>query len=171
MTAILVTGMSGTGTSTALAELARRGFRVVDTDSGGYGVEVWSAEESRPEQLWREDRIDELLTRLEQAAAGEPLFVGGCVRNQGRFRSRFAAVVLLSAPVEVVLRRLADRTTNDFGRTGDERERVLADLAAVEPLLRATADAEIDTRAPVAEVADRLVAIARTAAASGRRCP
>ena len=47
--AILVTGMSGTGTSTALAEPARRGFRVVDTDSGGYGVEVWSAQEIKPQ--------------------------------------------------------------------------------------------------------------------------
>jgi broad-specificity NMP kinase len=159
--AILVTGMSGTGTSTALAELARRGFRVVDTDRGGYGVEVWSAEEGRPEQLWREDRIDALLARHEQDAAGEPLFVAGCVSDQGRFRPRLAAVVLLSAPVDVLLRRLADRTTNGFGKSDDERERVLADLAAVEPLLRATADAEIDTRAPVTEVADRLVAIAR----------
>ncbi len=159
--AILVTGMSGTGTSTALAELARRGLRVVDTDHGGYAVEVWSAEEGRPEQLWREDRIDALLTRHEQDAPGEPLFVGGCVANQGRFRSRFAAVVLLSVPVDVLLDRLASRTTDDFGRTRDQRERVLADLAAVEPLLRAAADAEIDTRTPVAAVADRLVAIAR----------
>jgi broad-specificity NMP kinase len=171
MVAILVTGMSGTGTSTALAELARRGFRVVDTDSGGYAVEVWSAEEGRPEQLWREDRIDALLARHEEDPAGEPLFVAGCVSNQGRFRPRFAAVVLLSAPVDVLLRRLADRTTNGFGKSDDERERVLADLAAVEPLLRATADAEIDTRAPVPEVADRLAAIARTVAARGRRSP
>jgi broad-specificity NMP kinase len=169
--AVLVTGTSGTGKSTVLAELDRRGLRVVDTDAGGYAVEVWSAAEGRPEQLWREDRVDDLLTRHERDASGEPLFVSGCVSNQGRFRSRFAAVVLLSAPVDVLLRRLASRTTNDFGKTGDERERVLADLAAVEPLLRAAADAEIDTRTPVAAVADRLVAIARRAAGSGRRCP
>jgi dephospho-CoA kinase len=31
---ILVTGMSGTGKSTALDELRRRGFEVVDTDEG-----------------------------------------------------------------------------------------------------------------------------------------
>jgi dephospho-CoA kinase len=33
---VFVTGMSGTGKSAALAELARRGHRVVDTDYGGY---------------------------------------------------------------------------------------------------------------------------------------
>jgi dephospho-CoA kinase len=34
MRRILVTGMSGTGKSSALAELGRLGFRVVDTDEG-----------------------------------------------------------------------------------------------------------------------------------------
>lgn len=163
MVAILVTGMSGTGTSTALAELAQRGFRVVDTDYDGFSVEAWSAEESRPEQLWREDRIEELLARHEDRTPDEPLFVAGCVSNQRHFYPRFAAVVLLSAPADVLLGRLATRITNDFGKSSDERERILADLAAVEPQLRAGADAEIDTRAPVAEVADRLVRIARDA--------
>lgn len=32
--------MSGTGKSTALVELARRGFRTVDTDEGGWSS--WS---------------------------------------------------------------------------------------------------------------------------------
>ena len=37
---VLVTGMSGTGKSTALVELARRGFRTVDTDEPGWST--WS---------------------------------------------------------------------------------------------------------------------------------
>src|SRR5439155_27200234 len=36
MSRILVTGMSGTGKSSALAELGRRGHRVVDTDDPGW---------------------------------------------------------------------------------------------------------------------------------------
>ena len=36
MSMILVTGMSGTGKSAALAELGRRGYRVVDTDDPGW---------------------------------------------------------------------------------------------------------------------------------------
>jgi broad-specificity NMP kinase len=159
--AVLVTGMSGTGKSAALAELARRGSRVADTDHDGLGVERWNADEHRVEQLWDEERVDALLAGHEDARPGEPLFVGGCVSNQGRFSARFAAVVLLSAPTEVLLERLATRTTNGFGRSSADRERVLADLAAAEPRIRAAADAEIDTRAPVAEVADRLLAIAR----------
>jgi hypothetical protein len=59
-----------------------------------------------------------------------------------------------------MLERLATRRTNDFGKSEDERRAILRDLRAVEPLLRAGATAEIDARAPVAEVADRLEAIA-----------
>jgi dephospho-CoA kinase len=51
--------------------------------------------------------------------------VQGCLRNQGKFYDRFDAVVLLSAPAEVMLDRIARRTTNDFGRTSAEREMIL----------------------------------------------
>jgi dephospho-CoA kinase len=42
---VFVTGMTGTGKSAVLAELARSGHRVVDTDYGGYAEEVPSADE------------------------------------------------------------------------------------------------------------------------------
>jgi broad-specificity NMP kinase len=156
MTAILVTGMSATGKSTVLAELERRGHRVVDTDHGGWSEEVPAADGSGIEQLWREDRIAALLA---EPIAGA-LFISGCVANQGAFYRRFAAVVLLSVPQDVLLQRLRSRHTNDFGKTAAERDRILRDLRAVEPLLRAGATEEIDTRAPIGEVADRLEAIA-----------
>jgi len=152
--------MSATGKSTVLAELAGRGYAVVDTDVGGWIVEVPHSDGST-EPLWDEPRISAL---LDEHADGT-LFVAGCVANQGRFYPRFHAVVLLSAPEETLLERLATRTTNDFGKLAAEREAILADLRGVEPLLRAGATAEIDTRAPVAEVAARLVEIARGPAA------
>jgi AAA domain len=155
--AVLVTGMSGTGKSTALAELARRGHRVVDTDHGGWSEQVPAADGSGQEQLWREDRIQALLAG---GSDGGPLFISGCVANQGAFYPQFAAVVLLSVPEDVLLQRLHTRHTNDFGKTAAERDRILRDLRTVEPLLRAGATEEIDTRAPPGEVARRLEAIA-----------
>ena len=146
---VFVTGMSGTGKSSALAELQRRGHRVVDTDDGG-----WI--EGEPEPLWREDRITELL----DGHGDGTLFISGCVANQGTFYERFDAVVLLSAPADVILERVAGRTTNDFGKSDAERERILSDLAEVEPLLRRGATAEVDTRVPLHEVVDALERIA-----------
>lgn len=150
MTVVLVTGMSGTGKSSALAELARRGHEVVDTDYGD-----WVEERPGSERLWREDRIDELLVHQDGV-----LFVAACVANQGKFYPRFDAIVLLSAPADVIVERVATRETNDFGKNDAERARILGDLAAVEPLLRRGATAEIDTQAPIAEVVDALEQIA-----------
>ena len=162
MPAVLVTGMSGTGKSSVLAELARRGYRVVDTDYGGWTEHVPSADGRETERLWREDRIDELLGGDNDGV----LFVSGCVANQGKFYPRFDAVVLLSAPASVILERVAARDTNDYGKTEEQRESIMRDLQAVEPLLRAGATAEIDTRAPLENVADELLRIASTASAS-----
>jgi dephospho-CoA kinase len=140
--------MSGTGKSTVLAELERRGHRIVDTDVGGW------VDESGPERLWREERIAALLDGHADGA----LFVAGTVANQRRFYPRFDAVVLLKAPADVLLERIATRTNNPFGKSEAERAAILRDLAEVEPLLRAGATAEIDTRAPVESVADVLEA-------------
>jgi hypothetical protein len=157
---VLVTGMSGTGKSSALAELARRGHRVVDTDYGDW-IEEAPATDGRPfEPLWREDRIDALLTEH----AGGALFISGTVANQGSFYPRFDALVLLSAPAAVILERVARREANDYGRTDEQRRLILDDLATVEPLLRAGATAEVDARLPTAAVADALERIAAQSA-------
>jgi adenylate kinase family enzyme len=156
VTAVLITGMSGTGKSTVLAELARRGHTAVDTDQGGWIVDVPQADGST-EPLWNEARIATLLDEH----MGGTLFVTGCAANQGRFYDRFHAVVLLSVPEEVMLERIATRTTNEFGKREEERRAILGDVRAVEPLLRAGATFEIDTRAPVAQIADRLEAVIR----------
>ena len=143
--------MSGTGKSTALAELRRRGFEVVDTDEPGWSE--WNDEEDG--YVWREDRIAELLGREREV----PLFVSGTVSNQGRFYPQFDAVVLLSAPADVLLRRIATRTTNDYGKSDAERTLVLTHLAEVEPRLRATCTHEIDAARPLAEVVAELASI------------
>jgi dephospho-CoA kinase len=144
-----VTGMSGTGKSTVLAELALRGFRVVETDEPGW------KELRDGEWVWREDRIAALLS----TDGDRTLYVSGCVPNQGRFYDRFDAVVLLSAPASVILSRIATRTTNDFGKPPGERAQILADLESTEPRLRATCTHEIDAARPVDDVVEALVTI------------
>jgi adenylate kinase family enzyme len=160
MSKILVTGMSGTGKSSALAELGRRGCRVVDTDDPGWREYREYAEIvddlHRGEWLWIEERI----TGLLDSDDGRPLFVQGCVRNQTAFYDRFDAVVLLSAPADVMLDRIARRTTNDYGKTALERAMILADLTEVEPLLRAGCTHELDAGRPLDEVVADLMTIA-----------
>ena len=160
MSRILLTGMSGTGKSSALAELGRRGYRVVDTDDAGwceYRQNVESSDGSpRGEWLWVEERIAELLDSNDCRS----LFVQGCVRNQSRFYDRFDAVVLLSAPADLILDRIAHRTTNTYGKHPVERTMILDDLANVEPLLREGCTHELDAARPLDEVVADLIAIA-----------
>jgi hypothetical protein len=62
---------------------------------------------------------------------------------------RCDAVVLLSVPREVMLQRFATPPTKPFGKVAQERQRILADMEAVEPLLRTTSTVEIVTTMPV----------------------
>ncbi|WP_264774859.1 AAA family ATPase [Deinococcus aetherius] len=160
MKRILITGMSGTGKTSVIEELSRRGFTAIDTDSDEWcewtvGHEVGS-ETSEPDWVWREDRMWHLLSEPREA----PLFVSGCKTNQGKFYDRFDHVVLLSALPEVMLERIKGRTNNPYGKSAEERDRILQHVRFVEPLLRHRATLELDTSAlTVAEVADRLLAL------------
>jgi dephospho-CoA kinase len=153
MSKILITGMSGTGKSSVLLELAKRGYQVVDTDSDEWCE--WVNTDGEPDWIWREERITALLTSHSSGI----LFVAGCKSNQGQFYPQFDAVVLLSAPTEVILKRIETRDTNDYGKNPLERQKILEHLEFVEPLLRLTASTEIDTSKPLSEVADELIAI------------
>lgn len=139
--------MSGVGKSALLDELAIRGHRVVDTDYDGYAESVGG------EQLWREGRIEQLLSEHRAGL----LFVSGTTRNQVRFYPRFDHIVLLSAPVSVLVERLGTRTNNPYGKAPAELAETLEFQQTIEPLLRRSASLEVDTRASVGEVADTVL--------------
>ena len=149
------TALSGDST------LAHTATPSLDTDDPGwreYREYVESSDEvRRGEWLWVEERI----TGLLDSDDGRSLFVQGCVRNQSKFYDRFNAVVLLSAPADVILDRIARRTTNNYGKTPVERAMILDDLARVEQLLRASCTHELDASRPLDEVVADLIAIAR----------
>lgn len=139
---ILLTGMSGTGKSSVVRALVDRGYKAIDTDDG------WSEPQQDGRQLWREDAIQELLATED----ADVLFVAGCEENQVKFHEQFDHIVLLSAPVESMLERLATRTDNPYGNAPEERRRFLEDVETVEPLLRRVADHEVRTTVPLNEV-------------------
>lgn len=110
MAIVFITGMSGSGKSTVLAEPGRPGYRVVDTDDDAWTLDEVD-DDGTTDRRWLPERVAELV------------------------RSR-ADVVLLSCPEEVMLKRLVERSINSYGKCHDERRLVLEHLATVEPLLR-----------------------------------
>ena len=74
-----------------------------------------------------------------------------------------------SAPADVLLRRVTSRTTNDYGKSIDERQRIVGDISHVERLLRAACTHEIDATQSVAAVVAELAAIGEDAPADDQR--
>lgn len=141
---ILVTGMSGTGKSTLLGEMAQRGFVTVSTDYDG-----WTLESGE----WDELRMDALL------AEHPDVVVDGTVPNQGKFYDRFDHVVLLSAPIDVLIERVTNRTNNPYGRTQAQREEIRHNVLHVEPLIRKGATIELDATLHPAQILDAVLAL------------
>lgn len=160
MMRILITGMSGTGKSTVVAELAARGARAIDLDGDAWSE--WVPVDGNPtgakpghDWVWKEAAVTRLLAEEE----GEALYVSGCAPNMRAFLPRFEHVVLLSASAEVLLERIASRTNNAYGKAPAEAARVLANLREIEPKLRSAATCEIDAALPVDAVVKRLLAL------------
>jgi len=146
MARVLITGMSGSGKSTVLDELRRRGHLTLDTDYDGWVL---------ADGMWDEPRMSILLSDHAD------MFVAGTADNQGRFYDRFHHVVLLSAPLHVLLTRVASRTNNPYGKGPQEQADVARYVDAVEPLLRRTASIELDGQRPASELADLIEGLGR----------
>lgn len=163
MQRVLITGMSGTGKSAVARELAARGHRAVDLDTPEWSqwIDADSSDTLTPQEgkdwVWREDRVRALLAGHDRGT----LFVSGCAANMGRLLPLIDKVILLSAPVATIMERLEARSSNGYGHAEEDRQKVRELIAAIEPLLRESADHEIDTARPVHATVDEILGICR----------
>jgi len=152
MQRVLLTGMSGVGKSTVAERLSELGFKVVETDYSGFSVV-----DEHGHRHWDVDRIRELLATED----ADVLFVVGSDDAQVLFYPDFDHIVLLSAPRDVMVERLASRTNNPFGKSAEELARILSDLETFEPVMRRAATHEIDTSKPLDRVIDEILGLVR----------
>lgn len=167
MKRVLITGMSGTGKSVVIRELAARGYEAYDLDTSEWSqwIDVDPSDSLTPAQgkdwVWQEDRVRALLLRPRSV----PLFVSGCAENMGRLFHLIDEIVLLSAPVVTVMKRLAARPGGGYGSGAGDRRKVCELISTIEPRLRARASHEIDTQGSTAATADAVLrAVLRSAA-------
>lgn len=132
MTAVLITGGSGSGKTTVAAGLARRGKSSIDADADpllarfvdGVGRIVRRPAAPDWEWLtrhrweWDPLRLEELLIAADHA--DQRLYVCGNASNETDFFHHFDHVILLEIDEPTMLRRLDEPSReNDFGRIGD----------------------------------------------------
>jgi shikimate kinase len=159
MKRVLITGMSGTGKSSVIQELVARGYQAHDLDTPEWSewIDADPSDVLTPAQgkdwVWREDRVRALLSQPEDGT----LFIGGCAENMAQLFPLIDAVILLSAPVATIMERLRTRSPKGYGSVAEERRRVEELIATIEPLLRKSADHEIDTRRPVQATVDEIL--------------
>lgn len=146
---VLITGLSGTGKSTLVAELRRRGYRAYDADEG------FSEPRADGEWGWNVTAVANLLSEHGDG----PLFFAGCSEEQTLFR--FDLTILLTVPLPIMAQRLRTRTGNDYGKDPGELARALAYVDTVEPVLRASADTIIETSRSTPIVADEVLRACR----------
>jgi AAA domain-containing protein len=112
--------MSGTGKSTLVRELRRRGFAAYDADDDGFSEPRGSGRWG-----WRRDAVEDLLSDHPDGL----LFFAGCSEEQADLPFDFR--VLLTAPEALLVSRLSSRTDNPYGKTGSELAQVLDDRASI----------------------------------------
>ena len=161
MKRVLITGMSGTGKSSLLHELAARGYRTVDTDYGDYFQVVDG------ERLWREDRISALLSSAPDELPGA-LFA----RARPATRSSSTPASTTSCCSAHRPRSWPDGWPREpptlTGRIPPSLPRHSSTKQTVEPLLRASATLEVVTTVPVTRVADIVLDHALTTKPTGQ---
>jgi dephospho-CoA kinase len=159
MKCVLITGMSGTGKSAVIEELAARGHRAHDLDAPEWSewVDADPSDALTPahgkDWIWREDRVRALLS---EPSAGT-LFVSGCAENMHRLFPLIDLVILLSAPTATIMERLEARPPDGYGHAPEQREKVGHLVSTIEPLLRESADWEIDTRGSIHATVDEVL--------------
>jgi hypothetical protein len=150
---VLVTGMSGTGKSSALAGLARRGHQTVDTDDPGWIIENQTP--AGPEPLWDLKRVGALLDRHQTGW----LFIAGCVANQRALYDRFDAVALAERTGRrppSARHRPSQPVRVHVGGSGEDRERCGCLRAWPSPPLRVERGRSVWKRRRVAAGCDAI---------------
>jgi len=137
-----IAGISGSGKSTALAELRRRGYEAYDVDEAGPATAKWhhnttgfvhpkssvKQADRTPEFLashsWKVPRQE--VAALRERAGDTTVFLGGAIANEVELQDLFDSTFALVLDDATLTQRLTERTNNDWGKDSHELELTLA---------------------------------------------
>lgn len=162
---ILVTGGVAAGKSTVAGELQKRGFIAYDADSLP-GLSRWEDDQGNEVQPlenpprdwftnhhwnWQAEKLKELL----QAEA--TVFVCGSSSNFRGFLELFDEVILLEIAIPELAKRVATRSTNDFGKNENEMEDIKSWHDWFQETIKDYGASVIEATKPLEDVIDEIV--------------
>ena len=147
---ILITGLSGVGKSSAIHDLRGLGFPCIDMDDEG-----WSYMDEAGHQRWHVNRLFDVI----HDKAIETLYISGCSEDQKLFYGYLDAIILLSAPTEVMVQRILSRIDNPYGKRPAEMAQIMKNHQVVWPLLRKACTQEISTDVALSDDVKQILSI------------
>lgn len=157
-----VTGVSGTGKSTIVRELRRFGEIAWDGDD----LSFWRDRDTGDAVATPDVRPDGWVARhawvidparvreCRAAAEGRVGYLAGGAENEADVWDLFDVVVHLVTDDDTIRRRLADRTENDFGKTGEELAVIMGWNAVLEQRYRDRGAIVLDAGRPLPVVVE-----------------
>ena len=128
MKKIYITGISGTGKSTIIEELTKKGIHAIDLDSSFCR---WEDKITR-EKVNVDYKIEKHgwycnVNKLKKLLnIQENIIISGITENQNEYLKFFDKIFLLQCSEETILKRIYNRKNNDFGKDPLEKEYILS---------------------------------------------
>lgn len=163
---ILITGVVGSGKSTIIKELRKRGYHAYDGDivkgltrwEDGNGQPVVDKPKPKPKGWfdnhywnWNEQLLRELLNKSKL------IFIGGIASNQKKFYSLFDKTILLTLDANTLTLRVKSRKTNSFGKDKNELSHIQSWHKPFEDDLKKMGVVSIDGNLPLNVIIARIL--------------
>jgi thymidylate kinase len=160
MALFFISAVSGTGKTTLMHELRRRGEEAHDTDAECIRCSKQTGEPITYEEAKRDgyDWIypSEALQKLKTSSPAKNIFLLGSIDNFDEVKSAADEFIWMSIPLPVLTNRL-DAREKEYGKSDSERQSIVDLYEKMESAITPSTFT-LDATRPVSEIADDLLA-------------
>lgn len=160
MSLFFISGVSGTGKTTLMHELRRRGEEAHDTDvecircSKQTGKPIGYEEAKKDGYDWIYP--NEAIQKLKSQSRGKNIFLLGSIDNPNAVRAIADEYIWMNIPLDVLITRL-DTREKDYGKSPSERQLILSLYKKMKSEIGPTIFT-LDATKPVEAITDDLMA-------------